>query len=61
MIKYDSIHGKFNADIKFEENKLIIDNDNISFINSKLEDINWGRLYLDIVFSVQENLIQKKN
>lgn len=51
LIKYDSIHGKFNMDIKFEANKLIIDNDNISFSqHSKLEDINWGELGVDIVF-----------
>ena len=51
LIKYDSIHGKFNADIKFEDNKLIINNDNISFSqHSKLEDINWGELGVDIVF-----------
>ena len=51
LIKYDSIHGKFNANIKFEDNKLIINNDNISFSqHSKLEDINWGELGVDIVF-----------
>ena len=51
LIRYDSIHGKFNADIKFEDNKLIINNNNISFSqHSKLEDINWGELGVDIVF-----------
>ena len=24
LIKYDSIHGKFNADLKFDQNNLII-------------------------------------
>ena len=25
LLKYDSIHGKFNADVKFDENHLIIE------------------------------------
>ena len=51
LIKYDSINGKFNADVKFEANKLIINNDNISFSqHSKLEVINLGKLGVDIIF-----------
>ena len=31
LIKYDSIHGKFNADVKFDENHLIINKKKITF------------------------------
>ena len=51
LLKYDSIHGKFNTDVKFDENNLIIDNKNISFSqHSNLEDIKWKELGVDIVF-----------
>ena len=31
LLKYDSIHGKFNADIGFDKNHLIINKNKISF------------------------------
>ena len=31
LIKYDSIHGKFNADLSFDENHLIINSKKITF------------------------------
>ena len=31
LLKYDSIHGIFNAEIKFDENNLIINKNKISF------------------------------
>ena len=31
LIKYDSIHGKFNAELKFDENELIINKNKITF------------------------------
>ena len=44
LIKYDSIHGKFNADLDFDENHLIINKNKISFSQeSKIEDINWKK------------------
>ena len=51
LIKYDSVHGKFNADINYDENHLIINNNNISFSQeSKIEDINWKKFGVDYVF-----------
>ena len=50
LLKYDSIHGKFNADLKFTENKLIIDNDQITFSQeTKIENINWKKYDVDYV------------
>jgi glyceraldehyde 3-phosphate dehydrogenase len=51
LIKYDSIHGKFNADLDFDENHLIINNKKITFSQeSKIEDINWKKFNVDYVF-----------
>ena len=51
LIKYDSIHGKFNADINFDENHLTINNNKITFSQkSKIEDINWKKFDVDYVF-----------
>ena len=51
LIKYDSIHGKFNADLDFSENHLIINNNKITFSQeSKLDDINWKKFDVDYVF-----------
>ena len=51
LLKYDSIHGKFNADINFTENTLTINKKNISYSqHSKLEDINWKDVDVDYVF-----------
>ena len=51
LIKYDSIHGKFNADLDFDKNHLIINKNEITFSQeSKLEDINWKKFDVDYVF-----------
>ena len=51
LIKYDSVHGKFNADLDFDENHLIINKNKITFSQkSKIEDINWKKFGVDYVF-----------
>ena len=51
LIKYDSVHGKFNADLDFDKNHLIINGNKITFSQeSKIEDINWKKLDVDYVF-----------
>ena len=51
LIKYDSIHGKLNADIDFDENHLIVNNKKITFSQeTKIEDINWKKYKVDYVF-----------
>ncbi len=51
LIKYDSIHGKFNVDLEFDENHLIINNSKISFSQeSKLDNIYWKKYNVDYVF-----------
>ena len=50
LIKYDSVHGKFKADLNFDDNHLIINNNKITFSQeSKLENINWKKFEVDYV------------
>ena len=51
LLKHDSIHGRFNADINFNEKSLIINKNKISFSQeTNLENINWKKYDVDYVF-----------
>ncbi len=51
LLKYDSIHGKFKADISYDENNLIVNKDKISFgQETDLKKINWKKYGVDYVF-----------
>ena len=44
LLKYDSIHGKFNAQIDFDENHIIINKNKILFgQETDLNNINWKK------------------
>jgi len=50
LLKYDSVHGMFNANINFNEKNLIINKKKISFSQeTKLSKINWKKYGVDIV------------
>ena len=50
LLKYDSIHGKFNQDIKFGEKFIKIGKQIISFSQeTNIEDINWSKHGVDYV------------
>ena len=51
LLKYDSIHGKFKADISFDENNLIVNKNKISFgQETDLNKIDWKKYGVDYVF-----------
>ena len=51
LLKYDSIHGKFKADISFDEKNLIVNKTKISFSQeTDLDEINWKKYGVDFVF-----------
>ena len=51
LIKYDSVHGKFNAELEFDEKHLIINKNKITFSqHSNIEDLNWKSYGVDYVF-----------
>ncbi len=50
MLKYDSVHGQFNHDIKVEGNYLIVDGNKIQvFCEKDPANITWGALGVDVV------------
>ncbi len=50
LLKYDSIHGKINADINFNEKNLFINKKKISFSQeTELNKIDWKKNDVDIV------------
>ena len=51
LLKYDSIHGKFNAKVEFKKNYLSINNKIITFSQeTELKNIKWENSGVDIVF-----------
>ena len=51
LLKYDSIHGKFKADVNFDKKHLIVNKKKISFSQeTDLNNINWGKYGVDYVF-----------
>ena len=51
LLKYDSVHGKFNAEIKSNSSYLKINKDKISFSQfTNIQDINWKKYNVDYVF-----------
>ena len=51
LLKYDSIHGKFNAELGFDEKHLIINKNKITFSQeTDLDNIKWKKHDVDYVF-----------
>ena len=51
LLKYDSIHGKFNAELSFDEKHIIINKNKITFSQeTDLNNINWKKYDVDYVF-----------
>ena len=51
LLKYDSIHGKFRADVSFDDKHLIINKNKITFSQeTNLENISWKKYDVDYVF-----------
>ena len=61
LLKYDSVHGKFKADIKPNANYLKINNDKISFSQfPNIKDINWKKYNVDYVFECKGKFNSKE-
>ncbi len=68
LLKYDSVHGKFNAEIDFDENHIIINKNKILFgQETDLNNINWNKYGVDYVlectgkFNSKEKLLTHIN
>ena len=50
MLRYDSVHGHFNHDVKVEGNYMIVDGNKIQvFAEKDPANITWGALGVDVV------------
>lgn len=50
LLEFDTTHGRFNADIGFKDDKMIVNNSEISvFSERNPEDLPWQELGIDIV------------
>ncbi len=50
LLKYDSVHGKFNGDVLIEGNCLIVNNKKIEIIAKRNpSEIPWGKMKTDVV------------
>ncbi|MFA6413175.1 MAG: type I glyceraldehyde-3-phosphate dehydrogenase [Syntrophales bacterium] len=61
LLKYDSVHGKFEAPITTEGSQLIIDGKKIliTHITSTLAELPWARMGVDIVLESTGNFRKK--
>ena len=61
LLKYDSVHGKFNAKIDFDKKNLIINNKKIHFSQeTELDKISWKKNNVDIVLECTGKFNSKK-
>ena len=61
LLKYDSIHGKFNAQIDFDENHIIINKNKILFgQETDLKNIHWNKYGVDYVLECTGKFNSKK-
>ncbi len=50
MLKYDSVHGHFKGNVKFEEKFLLVNNEKIAtFSETEPENIPWGNVGADYI------------
>lgn len=62
MLKYDSTHGRFNKEIKVQNNYLVVDNHNIRITSeSDPSKINWKELDVDVVAESTGIFLDKYN
>ena len=51
LLKYDTVHGHFNADVSHDDNNLIVNGDTISLSQVRNPaELPWGDLEVDVVY-----------
>lgn len=62
MLKYDTTQGKFNADVSFDGEKLIVNGKKIEFYSQKnIEDIDWTKSGAEIVIEATGKFTNKED
>lgn len=50
LLKYDTVHGRFNGEVKTEENALVVNGKRVQLLNNRNpEELPWKELNIDIV------------
>ena len=62
LLKYDSAHGKFNADIETNDDEIIVNSDVIKFYSTRNPaELPWGKLNVDIVMECTGSFTSKES
>ena len=62
LIKYDSVHGRFNGNLVVDGDGLRIGKHRVSIINHRnIEDISWQQFNVDIVFECTGKFTKRKD
>ncbi len=62
LLQYDSIHGRFNGQVSYENNEIHVNNQKIKLVNHKAPDqIDWASLGVDIVLESSGKFKDKKS
>ena len=60
LLKYDSIHGQFDGEVKFEKNKLIVNGKTIKVLSEKNPShLPWKDLDIDVVIESTGKFVNK--
>lgn len=60
LLKYDSIYGKYEGEISFTENSLVVDGKEIKvFAEKDPERLPWGKLGIDVVLECTGNFTDR--
>ncbi|WP_207434529.1 type I glyceraldehyde-3-phosphate dehydrogenase [Sabulibacter ruber] len=61
LLKYDSVHGRFNAEISADENSITVNGQRIEvFAEREPKNLPWGKLNVDVVLESTGRFVDEK-
>lgn len=61
LFKYDSVHGRFNGTVDYDETSLIVNGRRINLLGSrKIEDLPWGEMGVEYVLECTGKFLTKE-
>ncbi len=62
LFKYDSVHGRYNGEVDYDEDELIIGDQRIKLLDSRdPADLPWGELGVDYVLECTGKFLDRKS
>lgn len=62
LFKYDSVHGRYNGDVSYDDDALIINGSRVKLLDSRdPKDLNWGELGVDYVLECTGKFLDRKS